>query len=82
MNVMHALLNVVADHNIAYTHWMNVGYPYTYCKPWPHDVVDGECRKEVLRAIIDQGVDVHATNTKNSTPLMTAFLNLRVECWS
>ena len=39
---------------------------------WIHYAVLGDCSKEVLQSIIDQGADVNATNKQNATPLMLA----------
>ena len=39
---------------------------------WIHNAIYGNCSKEVLQSIIDQGADVNATNNKNSTALMLA----------
>ena len=40
-----------------------------------HDAVVGNCSKEVLQVIIDQGVDVNETNMENVTALMIACEN-------
>ena len=39
---------------------------------WIHYAVHGDCRKEVLQTIIDQGADVNITNKRNVTSLMVA----------
>ena len=39
---------------------------------WIHYAIRGNCNREVLQSIIDQGADVNATNKKNVTSLMLA----------
>ena len=39
---------------------------------WIHYAVNGDCSKEVLQSIIDQGADVNVTNNWNATSLMLA----------
>ena len=39
---------------------------------WIHYAVHGDCSKEVLQSIIDQGADVNITNKRNVTSLMVA----------
>ena len=39
---------------------------------WIHYAIYGNCSKEVLQSIIDQGADVNATNKNNTTALMLA----------
>ena len=42
---------------------------------WIHYAVRGYCSKDVIQSIIDQGVDVNATNKEGDTPLMLASQN-------
>ena len=39
---------------------------------WLHDAIRGNCCKEVVQLIVDQGADVNATNNENVTALMRA----------
>ena len=46
-----------------------------YGDTWIHYAIHGDCSKEVLQSIIDQGADVNATNKEGDTPLMLASQN-------
>ena len=39
---------------------------------WIHYAVRGDCSKDILQCVIDQGADVNATNMENATSLMLA----------
>ena len=64
MESINILLNAGADPNISRAN----------CSTCLHDAVAKGCSNEVLQALINQGVDVNATNISNETALMTA-------CW-
>ena len=46
---------------------------------WIHYAVHGDCRKDVLQAMIDLGADVNAANNRNTTALMLACMKSNVD---
>ena len=47
-----------------------------------HYAVDGDCRKEVLQAIVESGIDVNATNRNGITVLMVASTHGNIDAIS
>ena len=62
IDAMNVLLNAGANRAIT----------DAYGDTWLHYAVCGDCSKDVLQAIIDQGAEVNATNKQNCTALMLA----------